>query len=255
MYNICRPQHIYISVARQPQRLLTTSLWASSQQDERPKIQTWFLKQPLAQPSESEACNAPTDMIPAPSPLPLGLPPALQKFHAFLTEPSPSQASEVILPHTLSFFNTRSASASPEAAHFLHDFEFSAKGDRMIGNLLEEGEVIKGEDAVSPAWEWVGVVQVRGRGRGIVNRADGVIRRWLLKNPLSPELKPVTLEHPKTPRIDPDADWSIVPREVASGGSLERQRVDEGYGTLERNLIIRVIVDMRLGVVLGQSQN
>ncbi|WVO15437.1 hypothetical protein L204_103095 [Cryptococcus depauperatus] len=85
----------------------------------------------------------------------------------------------MILPHTLSLFNTRSASASPEVVHFLHGSEASTKDGRMTGDLSEKVEVLKGEDAVSPAWEWVGVVRVRGRGRGIVNQADGVIRRWV----------------------------------------------------------------------------
>nr|ODN90510.1 hypothetical protein L203_01619 [Cryptococcus depauperatus CBS 7841] len=51
--------------------------------------------------------------------------------------------------------------------------------ERVTGDLSEKGEVLKGEDAVSPAWEWVGVVRVRGSGRGIVNQADGMIMRWV----------------------------------------------------------------------------
>lgn len=45
--------------------------------------------------------------------------------------------------------------------------------------IFPEGDMIQGLEGSGPAWEWVGVVQVRGRGRGVVRRADGVVRRWV----------------------------------------------------------------------------
>ncbi|WVQ71218.1 hypothetical protein IAR50_000743 [Cryptococcus sp. DSM 104548] len=224
-----------------------------------PKIQTWFLQKkntPSSQTAQKSANQVPLH------PLPASAPPAVQAFHAFLTEQAPSEASEVILPETLQFFDTREAVAALESAEIPLGLEIdgleeglgdvggavklsgiagtpSAPGDldpapassfpretrRPSGSksretyfrkkgrevkMPEDGDLIDAEEGSGPAWEWVGVVQVKGRGRGVVRRADGVVRRWLMKNPLASHVEPVTIENPKTPRIDPDADWSII---------------------------------------------
>ncbi|ODO07523.1 hypothetical protein L198_01102 [Cryptococcus wingfieldii CBS 7118] len=235
----------------------TTSTEESSKSDQ-PKIQTWFLQNKTPSPSQKT-----TNQIPI-HPLPPTAPAAVQAFHAFLTEQAPSEASEVILPETLQFFDTREAVAALEAAELpiglevdgledgLGDVGGAVKLSGIAGTptapgaldlepapassfpretrcpsgsknreayfrkkgsdvgLPEDGDLIDAEEGSGPAWEWVGVVQVKGRGRGVVRRADGVVRRWLMKHPLASHVEPITIENPKTPRIDPDADWSII---------------------------------------------
>ncbi|OXG21086.1 hypothetical protein C366_01639 [Cryptococcus neoformans Tu401-1] len=189
------------------------------------KVETWFLSSPSNSVAKTES-QEPEFTPPSAPPLPSNAPQAVHQFHDFITAPAPSEASEVILPHTLEFFDTRSASAVREASAVPESLPQSWENRVRVSGLREqnvkivgkkeevifpEGDMIQGLEGSGPAWEWVGVVQVRGRGRGVVRRADGVVRRWLLKNPLSSSVEPVTIENPKTPRIDPDADWSIVP--------------------------------------------
>ncbi|WVQ85599.1 hypothetical protein IAT38_007765 [Cryptococcus sp. DSM 104549] len=232
----------------------------------KPKINTWFLNpSPAPSPgssapqprqprfttfdrspaSPSSTPTSPHSQLSAP-PLPSTAPPSLLPLYEFLTSHT-TLAGEVILPHTVQFFDTREGSAALEAQETPEGagegWENAVRMSGMLGSgtpatpnsgsflgataaevrrirraktdqsLPESGEVFEGArgETFGPAWEWVGVVQVKGRGRGVVGRADGVIRRWLLQNPLSPTVEPVTIPNPKTPRIDPDADWSIVP--------------------------------------------
>ncbi|ALO60493.1 hypothetical protein CNC05345 [Cryptococcus deneoformans JEC21] len=221
------------------------------------KVETWF----LSSSSSSAAKTEPQELKftpPSAPPLPSNAPLAVHQFHDFITAPAPSEASEVVLPHTLEFFDTRSASAALEAsavpAPLPQSWESTVRVSRLRGQNvkivekkeevnLPEGDMIQGLEGSGPAWEWVGVVQVRGRGRGVVRRADGVVRRWLLKNPLSPSVEPVTIENPKTPRIDPDADWSIVPVKgtriclnILTEEGRERWRLEDLWGARDHKL-------------------
>ncbi|KAK8865692.1 hypothetical protein IAR55_000837 [Kwoniella newhampshirensis] len=193
---------------------LDTSSTSNGDRDEsfdKPKINTWFLNRsstpssssPAEKTSDATHLRRPTFTPYDPSsttttssqhllaaPLPASAPPYLQKLHNYLTSPS-SESTEVILPHTILFLDTRSYSR-----------ELQERG---------EGEMIESEGGTGGNWEWVVVGQVKGRGRGVVARADGMIRRWLLQNPLSSEIPKITTSNPKTPRIDPDSDWSVIP--------------------------------------------
>ncbi|WVW80352.1 hypothetical protein I302_102332 [Kwoniella bestiolae CBS 10118] len=186
-----------------PTRLFSTSprnLNSSEGESSDQRINTWFLSQP-SRPLPPSSINPPTSSTSAqldPSsyrpqpihPIPETTPPILHPLHAFLTSPS-SEASEVLHAHTVRMYDTSS---------LFHLLDQRGQGD-LVGT--EEGRV---------GWyDWVITLQVKGRGRGVVGRGDGVLRRWLLKNPLHPSIPPSPHEYPKTPRIPPDSDWSIVP--------------------------------------------
>lgn len=157
------------------------------------KIETWFLSSPSS-PAAKPKTQEPEFTPPTAPPLPSNAPLAVHQFHGFITAPAPSEASEVVLPHTLEFFDTRSASAALEASavpeSLPQGWESAVKVSGLLGQnvrnlvnkgevILPEGDLIQGLEGSGPAWEWVGVVQVRGRGRGVVRRADGVVRRWV----------------------------------------------------------------------------
>ena len=157
------------------------------------KVETWFLSSPSNLVAKTES-QEPEFTPPSAPPLPSNAPQAVHQFHDFITAPAPSEASEVILPHTLEFFDTRSASAVLEASAVPESLPQSWENRVRVSGLREqnvkivgkkeevifpEGDMIQGLEGSGPAWEWVGVVQVRGRGRGVVRRADGVVRRWV----------------------------------------------------------------------------
>ncbi|WWD18129.1 hypothetical protein CI109_102578 [Kwoniella shandongensis] len=203
------PSRIRVFSTSRPQLDNQTNLDTSvrhAESGDKPKINTWFLNTPSSSTSSaSQTVRQPkftaydpsttTSSTPSSSqldaaPLPPTAPPSLQPLYDYLTS-STSESSEVVLSHTVQFFDTR-----------LYVSTLQERG---------EGEVIRTPDEVGGNWEWVVVVQVKGRGRGVVARADGMIRRWLLHNPLSPDQPRLTTPNPKTPRIDPDSDWSIIP--------------------------------------------
>ncbi|WVQ65128.1 uncharacterized protein L199_003300 [Kwoniella botswanensis] len=178
-------------------RYLNTDVDTSSQSDK--KINTWFLNQPsgpLPLASSSKRVESSPQMSPSsedtqsiPS-IPTSTPPILLPLHTFLTS-STSEASDVLHRHTVQVYDTTS-----------------------LSQYLDErgqGDLVKGEEGSGGWYDWVITVQVKGRGRGVVSRGDGVLRRWLLKNPLHPSIPASPHEYPKTPRIPPDSDWSIVP--------------------------------------------
>ncbi|KIR30495.1 hypothetical protein I309_00632 [Cryptococcus deuterogattii LA55] len=229
--------------ATKPQDVLRETERAGSSK----KIETWF----LPSPSSPAAKNAqePEFTPPTAPPLPSNAPLAVHQFHGFITAPSPSEASEVVLPHTLEFFDTRSASAALEASavpeSLPQGWESAVKVSGLLGQnvrnvvnkeevVLPEGDLIQGLEGSGPAWEWVGVVQALGM---LANYP------FLLKNPLSPSVEPVTIENPKTPRIDPDADWSIVPVKgtriclnILTEKGRERWRLEDLWGARDHKL-------------------
>ncbi|KIR36843.1 hypothetical protein I307_03605 [Cryptococcus deuterogattii 99/473] len=229
--------------ATKPQDVLRETERAGSSK----KIETWF----LPSPSSPAAKNAqePEFTPPTAPPLPSNAPLAVHQFHGFITAPAPSEASEVVLPHTLEFFDTRSASAALEASavpeSLPQGWESAVKVSGLLGQnvrnvvnkeevVLPEGDLIQGLEGSGPAWEWVGVVQALGM---LANYP------FLLKNPLSPSVEPVTIENPKTPRIDPDADWSIVPVKgtriclnILTEKGRERWRLEDLWGARDHKL-------------------
>nr|KIR48752.1 hypothetical protein I312_01822 [Cryptococcus bacillisporus CA1280] len=212
------------------------------------KIETWFLSSPSS-PATKTKTQEPEFTPPTAPPLPSNAPLAVHQFHGFITAPAPSEASEVVLPHTLEFFDTRSASAALEASavpeSLPQGWESAVKVSGLLGQnvrnvvnkeevVLPEGDLIQGLEGSGPAWEWVGVVQAMGM---LANYP------FLLKNPLSPSVEPVTIENPKTPRIDPDADWSIVPVKgtriclnILTEKGRERWRLEDLWGARDHKL-------------------
>lgn len=89
-------------------------------------------------------------------PLPAGAPPALEAIHGWMTS---KEAAFVLDPSSVRVMRTRDA------------------GLAMTG----EGEIIKveGADGVGPKWEWIVTGVVRGKGKGIVGRAERALRLWV----------------------------------------------------------------------------
>lgn len=54
---------------------------------------------------------------------------------------------------------------------------FGENGDKAWGD--EPGEIIQGVQGFGARWDWVVVLQVKGRGKGVVGRAERVIRQWV----------------------------------------------------------------------------
>ncbi|WRT65899.1 uncharacterized protein IL334_002850 [Kwoniella shivajii] len=179
-------------------RLISSSTRLSNSSktgSEAGEINTWFVdssprSSPPSRPTPEASSSTDQSYYNTPA-LPESTPSILHPLHKFLISPE-TEASEVLFGHTVRFFDTR-----------------------MLARQLDklgQGELVKGEDGLRGGYyDWVIVAQVKGRGRGIVARGDGVLRRWLLKNPLHPSIPITTIEYPKTPRISPDSDWSIIP--------------------------------------------
>jgi len=89
-------------------------------------------------------------------PLPTDAPAELGPLHEWLTS---RDAAYVLDTSSVVFLNTKTA------------------GKHMVG----EGEVIKvdGVDIAAPVWEWIVVAVVKGRGKGVVGRAERALRIWV----------------------------------------------------------------------------
>ncbi|GFZ43284.1 hypothetical protein JCM24511_01003 [Saitozyma sp. JCM 24511] len=112
--------------------------------------------------------------------LPTFAPDHLHPLHAFLV------ANELIEPGTVQFLHTPSSGVSGSD---------------------DSREVIVGDRGFEARWEWVGVCEVKGRGKGVVARAERSLRTWLRDNPVAKLSAP----RAKPPRIEPDTDWALVP--------------------------------------------
>ncbi|WVQ97227.1 hypothetical protein IAU59_004337 [Kwoniella sp. CBS 9459] len=158
------------------------------------------IRQPIFTPynasTTSPDASAETASAPMP-PLPSNTPSQLHPLHSFLTS-STTEAADVIQLSTVQMFDTA----------LLNEY-LEKRGE---GSMLDD---VDGKER-GGNWDWVVTAVVKGRGRGVVARADGVVRRWLLKHPLAPSVEPTKLAYPKTPRISPDSDWSIIPLNLGS---------------------------------------
>ncbi|EIW72877.1 hypothetical protein TREMEDRAFT_59040 [Tremella mesenterica DSM 1558] len=98
----------------------------------------------------------------------------------------------------------------------------------------EFGDVIdppKGK--TGPRWDWILLATVRGRGSGVVPRAEREVRVWLRDDPLSPE----RLTPRRVPREEADSDWALIPLDRVSAcvnlftpAGRARWRLEEVWG-------------------------
>lgn len=113
-------------------------------------------------PSRTTA-SAPTSTPSAP--LPSSAPAHLHPLHAFLTQSELIQEGSVVFVHTPS---------SPHAQGVGGDVAASV-GAGTGKEELQVGD-ISGTD---PSWEWVVMGVVKGRGKGVVARAERALRVWV----------------------------------------------------------------------------
>ncbi|OCF42474.1 hypothetical protein I317_03719 [Kwoniella heveanensis CBS 569] len=154
-------------------------------------------RQPIFTSYNASTTSPSASPVASPPPLPSNTPSQLFSIHSFMTSPQ-SEAADVIQLATVQMFDTT----------LLNEY-LERRGE---GSMLDD---VDGRER-GGNWDWVITAVVKGRGRGVVARADGVVRRWLLKHPLSPSIEPTKLAYPKTPRISPDSDWSIIPLDLGS---------------------------------------
>lgn len=97
--------------------------------------------------------TVPTPASSAPArPLPSNAPSHFRSLHQFLT------TSELLEPSSISFLHTPSS-----------------------GSMLRNEEEL-GVGGIGASWEWVIVAVVRGRGKGVVGRAERAVRVWVSKD-------------------------------------------------------------------------
>lgn len=89
--------------------------------------------------------------------------------------PLPANAkTSPILVQLHEHLTRQSDSVDPSSVRFLHPPSSKILRDR---SELGEGSLM-GESG-GTGWQWVIVCQVRGRGRGVVNRAEKEVRKWV----------------------------------------------------------------------------
>ncbi|WWC88095.1 uncharacterized protein L201_002999 [Kwoniella dendrophila CBS 6074] len=225
---ISRPNRLFTNTARSYSSAESSTSTAVAHEAEADpeesdrKINTWFLnhqptrkKSVMSTPSSSSfsdnALNNGKEQIPSTfftnsnvdnaqqiHSIPKNTPAILLPLHEFMISPK-SEATEVIHRETVQIFDCSLLSQ-----------QLDLKGQ---GDLVNSIDIM---DRSGSYYDWIILVQVKGRGRGVVARGDGLIRRWLLKNPLHSSIKASPHEYPKTPRISPDSDWSIIPLDLGS---------------------------------------
>ena len=91
-------------------------------------------------------------------------------------EPLPSNATSPILVQLHDHLTKQSDSVDAGSVRFLHtpSSRFLAASPEGQG----EGVALLGESG-GTNWEWVVTCQVKGRGRGVLNRAEKEIRKWV----------------------------------------------------------------------------
>jgi len=91
-------------------------------------------------------------------------------------EPLPSNATSPILIQLHDHLTKQSDSVDAGSVRFLHtpSSRFLAASPEGQG----EGVALLGESG-GTNWEWVVTCQVKGRGRGVLNRAEKEIRKWV----------------------------------------------------------------------------
>lgn len=95
--------------------------------------------------------------------------------------PLPENATSPILVQLHRHLTAQSDSVDPTTVRFLHPATSRILTEQS--GTTEEGEGVGygsllGESG-GTGWEWVVVCQVKGRGRGVINRAEKEIRKWV----------------------------------------------------------------------------
>lgn len=116
---------------------------SSSRPADRPRFTTF-------DPESTRSDTAPDRLIITPLPLQATSSPLLVQLHEHLT-----MQSDSVDPTTVRFLH-------PDSSKILQD-----QAESLLGETGGTG------------WTWVVVAQVRGRGRGVVNRAEKEIRKWV----------------------------------------------------------------------------
>lgn len=154
--------------------LATTSRLQSDTADElrKAKERAWYLE-PAPLPNRAEGSRTPAARQSQP------------RFTTFDPEstrsdispqsivPLPDNATDPLLVKLHEHLTTQSDSVDPSTVRFLHPSSSRILQDHggIEGSLLGESG--------GTSWQWVVVCQVRGRGRGVVNRAEKEIRKWV----------------------------------------------------------------------------
>ena len=185
----------------------SASRWAGkepSEELEKVKARAWYLDPSPPSTSSSTPSASSSAASPAES---LRRQPRFTTFDPESTQSDVSQAQRAIqeLPENAKsailvqlhrHLTQQSDSVDPTSVRFLHPAtskllsEESGTGQEGeasgYGNLLGESG--------GTGWEWVVVCQVKGRGRGVINRAEKEIRKWV-----SPHQIPSNPFRPHTP--------------------------------------------------------
>jgi hypothetical protein len=94
---------------------------------------------------------------------------------AITIQPLPANATSPILVQLHEHLTSQSDSVDASSVRFLH-----APSSRLLRSQagLEDNEALLGESG-GTNWEWIVTCQVKGRGRGVLNRAEKEIRKWV----------------------------------------------------------------------------
>lgn len=122
-------------------------------------------------------------------PLPSDAPPHFASLHELLT------TSELLEPSSVRFLYTPAAEPGPDASLTRVTRRWGPGIRRWAANDQSEGGAMPGGRTdgretrplfgdVGATWEWVVVAQVRGRGKGVVARAERMIRLWVSRSSL-----------------------------------------------------------------------
>lgn len=166
----------------------------TSEELEKVKARAWYLD-----PSPSSSSTSTPTPSNSPSQLPgsasTSTPKRQPRFTTFDPEstrsdnldtqrtiiPLPENATSPILIQLHRHLTAQSDSVDPTSVRFLHPStsriltEQSGTGEE--GTEVGYGSLLG--DSGGTGWEWVVVCQVKGRGRGVINRAEKEIRKWV----------------------------------------------------------------------------
>lgn len=153
----------------------TSSVSSQAEDGEQcPSPRTWFLEKestPSARSSTSETGHTIATRQP--------------KFTTFdpssTTPDQPSrpltplhpEATSPLLRGLYEHLTTSSGDVMPDSVVFLH----TASSQKVLGNVAAGGELIGNTGGAR--WDWIIVAQVRGRGKGVIGRAERSLRKWV----------------------------------------------------------------------------
>lgn len=153
-------------------RAFSSTLVGRNDELEKAKARAWYLDPKPSQPQSAASSSTPRQ-------------PRFTTFDPSSTrsdidvqqiEPLPSNATSPILVQLHDHLTKQSDSVDAGSVRFLHtpSSRFLAASPGGDG----EGVALLGESG-GTNWEWVVTCQVKGRGRGVLNRAEKEIRKWV----------------------------------------------------------------------------